>query len=129
MAEFARQDDPVLHAARGDAMRDLGRAEEATSAYSESLRLQPDNVVTLLARGNALASIDRLEEAALDFRRAAEMSSDPGLRASARFNEGNMRFIQGSMDEAIAAYEAALVADPSHAEAARWLREARSNGG
>ena len=129
MAESARPDDPVLHAARGDAMRDLGRGEEAAAAYTVSLRLQPNDVVTLLARGNALASIDRLDEAALDFERAAELASDPGLRASARFNEGNMRFIQGARDEAIVAYEAALDADPSHAEAAPWLREARSNGG
>ena len=129
IAESARPDDPVLHAARGDALRDLDRNEEAVAAYTRSLRLQPDDVVTLLARGNALASIDRLEEAALDFRLAATSTSDPGLQASARFNEGNMRFIQGSMSEAITAYEAALVADPSHAEAARWLKEARANGG
>ena len=129
IAESARPDDPVLHAARGDALRDLDRNEEAVAAYTRSLRLQPDDVVTLLARGNALASIDRLEEAALDFGLAAASTSDPGLRASARFNEGNMRFIQGSMPEAITAYEAALVADPSHAEAARWLKEARANGG
>ena len=128
VASSVRADDPVLHAARGDALRDLGRNAEAVTAYGDSLRIQPGDVVTRIAMGNALASIDRLDEAAIEFRLAASGASDSGVRASARFNEGNMLFILERMPEAITAYEAALAADPSHSEAAFWLEEARSHG-
>lgn len=125
IARLARDDDPVLHAARGDALRDVGRPELAAEAYARSIQLQPGDVPTRIARGNALAACERLDAAAIEFARAAELADDVGLRASARFNEGNMRFIQGRMADAVLAYEAALIADPGHGEARRWLEEAK----
>ena len=122
------REDALLHAARADALRDLGRCEEAVEACEVSLRIEPGDVRTRIVMGNALAECGRLAEAATVFRIAAETSRDPVLRASARFNEGNMHFIQDRMADAIVAYEAAVAADPSHFRAAQGLEEARRRG-
>ena len=119
------REDPLFHAARADALRDLGRCEEAVEACAASIRIEPGNVRTRIVMGNALADCGRLAEAASVFRTAAEKAREPALRASARFNEGNMHFIEERMEDAIAAYAAALEADASHAAAARGLEEAR----
>ncbi|MDG2134516.1 MAG: tetratricopeptide repeat protein [Phycisphaerales bacterium] len=119
------REDPLFHAARADAFRDLGRCEEAVEACEASLRIEPGNVRTRIVMGNALAECGRLAEAAAVFRNAAETARDPVLRASARFNEGNMHFIEDRMADAIVAYEAAVAADPSHLRAAQGLEEAR----
>ena len=119
------RNDPLFHAARADALRDLGRCEEAVEACAASIRIEPGNVRTRIVMGNALADCGRLAEAAIVFRTAAEQAREPALRASARFNEGNMHFIEQRMEDAIAAYAAALAADASHAGAAQGLEEAR----
>lgn len=117
--------DPLFHGIRADAMRDLGRYEEAVEACAASLRIDPGDVRTRIVMGNALADCGRHAEAAAVFRTAAEDARDPAIRASARFNEGNMHFIEDRMNEAIVAYRAALAADASHVRAAQGLEEAR----
>ena len=127
VAERARPLDPALHAARGDAYRAVGRPEDAIVSYRAALDIQPGDVLLRLAIGNALTELDRLDEAAASFAEAASLATDSGLVASARFNEGNMRYRQDRLDEAITAYEAALAADPGHAGARRWLGHARED--
>ncbi len=127
VAEKARPRDSALHAARGDALRAVGRPEGAIESYETALQLQPGDVILRLALGNALTDLDRLDEAADSFAEAAMLASDPRLVASARFNEGNMRYRQDRLAEAIVAYESALVADPEHAGARRWLGHARED--
>ena len=119
------REDSLLHAARADALRDLGRFEEAVAACEAALLIEPENVRIRIVMGNALAECGRLADAAAVFRSAAEVARDPALRASARFNEGNMHFIRNRMADAMVAYEAALAADSSHSRAAQGLEEAR----
>ena len=126
VAERSRPRDPALHLARGDALRMLGRDADAVAAYEIGATLQPGDPLVRLALGNALAAIDRLDEAADAFHEAAGLADDPPMIASAFYNEGNMRFRQDRLAEAMAAYESALAADPTHAGARRWLQEARA---
>lgn len=127
VAERARPRDPALHAARGDALRSLGRSAEAIAAYESALAIQPSDAILWLALGNARTDLEQLDEAAEAFATAAATAVEPRLVASARFNEGNMRYRQDRLDEAIVAYEAALAADPDHAAARQWLGHARED--
>ena len=129
VAEKSRPRDPVLHLARGDAYRMLGRDADAVESYRIGAALQPGDPLVRLALGNALAAIEELDDAADAFHEAAGLADDPALVASAFYNEGNMRFRQERFAEAIVAYDAALLADPDHAGARRWLQEARALDG
>ena len=128
VAESARGDDAVLHAARGDALRDLGRPCEAIESYERAIELRPGDVMAMLALGNAFSECGRLDDAAGVFALVATSSPDPVIVGSARFNEGNMRFIQERWAAAASAYAAALEADPNHPRAAAGLEEARFRG-
>jgi len=113
--------------ALGDALRALGRPGEAVAVYRRADELDPA-VTIALAIGNALSEDQRPHEAAAVFEEAArraEAAGDRGLLASALYNLGNAHFRVDEMDLAIAAYRGALEAAPDHAEARRWLEEAR----
>ena len=129
IAEKARPRDPALHMARGDALRMLGRDADAVGSYEIGAMLQPGDPLVRLALGNALSAIDRLDEAADAFHEAAGLADDPAMIASAFYNEGNMRFRQDRLAEAVVAYESALAADPTHSAARRWLQEAKALDG
>lgn len=126
VARAARADDPVLHLGLGDAYRAVGRPSDAVDSYRVAIEILPGDAAARLALGNAFADLERLSEAAETFAAAAELAREPRLAASGRYNEANMWFRLGRFDDAVAAYEAALVADPGHERARRWLEEARA---
>jgi tetratricopeptide (TPR) repeat protein len=47
----------------GDALRDLGRPEEALAVYQGAIELEPDNDRLWKIKGNAFCRLDRYEEA------------------------------------------------------------------
>jgi tetratricopeptide (TPR) repeat protein len=103
------------HAARVDALVELGRYDEADAAAGEMLGLDLD--MTTLARASYLAELrGQLPTALAAMRRAA---GAPGLApentAYVQALLGNLLVYGGDPDAARAAYEAALALVPSHA--------------
>ncbi len=115
------------HAARGDALRMLGRPLEAIESYRRAERWRPTEPLLPLSRGNALAELGSLDEAAAAFALAAKLADaagEPSVAASGWFNLGNMHFIAERYLESVAAYDEALAREPDHAEAQHWRAEA-----
>lgn len=119
--------DPVVLGARGDALRMLGRFDEAARNYMLAAERAPSEPMYPLLAGNAWSEDGELARAVEAFTIAgsrAEACGDVALSASACFNLGNVHFKLGAFASAIEAYRAALERDPSHANARTWLREA-----
>lgn len=119
--------DPVVLGARGDALRMLGRFGEAGRNYMLAAERAPSEPMYPLLAGNAFSEDGEFARAVEVYTIAvsrAEACGDVALRASACFNLGNVHFKLGAFASAIEAYRAALAADPSHANARMWLREA-----
>ena len=117
----------AVRAARGDALRMLGRKREAIGEFEAAMALRPAEPLLPLAVANTLAdlgdddgSIAWLEHA----ERLALRGNRPELAASARFNIGNAHFRQGRYADALASYEATLRLDPAHPGAIEWRDEA-----
>jgi tetratricopeptide (TPR) repeat protein len=129
VATRTRGDAAVL-GARGDALRALGAPREAAANYALAAERAPSVALYPLLEGNALAELGDDAGALAAFARAASRASrDDGLRASAHFNIGNMHYRAGRIDDARDSYRRALEADPTHAEARRWLRETEDSDG
>jgi tetratricopeptide (TPR) repeat protein len=121
-----RADHAVL-GARGDALRMLGRFDEAGRNYALAAERAPTDALYPLLAGNAFGEAGDVERAAEAYAGAlgrARVSRDAALEASAAFNLGNLRFAQGSFAEAARAYRDALAADPAHEGARTWLPRA-----
>jgi tetratricopeptide (TPR) repeat protein len=105
-------DDPVLHFALGNALRERGELDEAIDAFRAAIRLQP-GVEPRNSLGIALAGQGKLEEAIAEFRAVIQL--DPG---DPRFhhNLGKALARRGTRDEAIVEYRAAIRLDPCDAE-------------
>jgi protein O-GlcNAc transferase len=97
----------------GEALRALGQVTAATAAYREALRLRADFVEVHNNLGLALHQQGELAHAAMSFQRALALKPD----AETFCNLGNVLRDQNAWDDAIAAYERALMLDPEFAEA------------
>jgi tetratricopeptide (TPR) repeat protein len=117
----------AVRAARGDALRALGRETEAVVEFQAAMELRPAEPLLPLAIANILADLGD-DEASIAWLERAESLALRGhrsaLAASARFNIGNAHFRQGRHADALASYEAALRIDPAHPGAIEWRGEA-----
>jgi tetratricopeptide (TPR) repeat protein len=52
---------PAAHYNRGNALRELGRLEDAIASYERALRLKPDFVGPLVNRARTLRDLGRLD--------------------------------------------------------------------
>jgi predicted O-linked N-acetylglucosamine transferase (SPINDLY family) len=102
------------HRHRGDALKALGRLEEATAAYRELIEIDRGDVDAMNRLG--LCFLERAElDAAIDiFRRAAHLAPDI---AEIHNNLGNALKHKGRGQEAAAAYRRAININPRFAEA------------
>ena len=102
--------DPALHAHGRRAS--VGRPEDAIVSYRVALDIQPGDVLLRLAIGtpHRTRSAGRVRRLV---RGGRVTRHRPGTRGCARFNEGNMRYRQDRLDEAITVYEAALAPTPA----------------
>ncbi|MDX6768008.1 MAG: tetratricopeptide repeat protein [Elusimicrobiota bacterium] len=115
-----------------------------TALWTRVLAVSPESGLALLHLGNEAARTGRPEDALDLFRRAqaSDPACLPALAAAdaaalktrpvcrkARSNEGAALAQLGRYDEARAAFETALAADPSDAAAARNLARLRASGG
>ena len=110
-----------LHAALGDAYREVGEPEEAAAAYRKALEHGPAFHDVRLRLGMALREAGRPRQAIAELERV--LRADPRQHA-ARVQLGVTHWSVGRQAEARAAWEAALVADPSLDEARSYLRMA-----
>ncbi len=109
-------EDPDV--AAGNAALEAGKATEAVQAYQRAKQRLGDSAGLTYNRALADAARGELEPAIEGYKTAASLSEDPRLRAKAQFALGNALRRTKKYDEALEAYQQALLADPS-LEAAR----------
>jgi len=107
-------DDPETHGNLGNALRDLGRLDEAVASYRRALELKPDFAAAHSNFANALCDLGRFQEAAASYRRALEIKPD---YPEAHNNLGNALRGLGQNDAAAASCRRALLLMPDFASA------------
>jgi predicted O-linked N-acetylglucosamine transferase (SPINDLY family) len=104
---------PAFHNNLGNALKALGKLQEAASSYAVALLHQPNHVGVLFNLGLVLQTQGQFEEAAACYRRALNLKPD---YADAHGNLGNTLQAQGKLEEAVASYGQALRHRPGYAE-------------
>ncbi len=106
---------PELHLARGLALFELQRLDDALAALDRALQQDERLVDAWTNRGNVLRALGRRDEALAAHDRAAALTPE---EAGVAFNRGNVLLELKRYDEAAAAYARALALDPSYPFAA-----------
>jgi predicted O-linked N-acetylglucosamine transferase (SPINDLY family) len=126
LADAAVRAEPSVgryHAARGDALRALGRLDEAEAAFARALELDAGSCEAHGGLGNVLALRGRIDDAIDAYREAIRL--DPSYH-KAQNNLGNALMKKGDLAGAVACFEAALAARPGlfrvHANLGNALR-------
>lgn len=104
---------PAFHNNLGNALKALGKLQEAAASYAGALVHKPNHVGALFNLGLVLQMQGKLEEAAACYRRALNHKPD---YAEALGNLGNTLQAQGKLEEAVACYGRALTYRPDYAE-------------
>ena len=99
---------------KGNALRELGRYEEALRCYDKALEIDLKDASAWNNKGIALHNLGRHEEALRCFDKALEI--DPKY-AVAWYNKGAALHKLGRYEEAIRCYNKALEIDPKHERA------------
>jgi Tfp pilus assembly protein PilF len=109
---------PDVAVSLGCALHLLGNYQEAVAAYDAALAMAPALAPAWNNRGNALLALCRHGDAGASYSRALELA--PELQ-DARVALATCYQALGRVEEALAACETVLEADPGHAEA-HWNR-------
>jgi predicted O-linked N-acetylglucosamine transferase (SPINDLY family) len=107
-------DVAAAHNNRGNALKDLGRAEEALASFDRAIALKPDYAEAVYNRGNTLRELERFADAVASYDRAIALR--PGY-AEAFSNRGSALKQIERFDEALASYDRATALKPGYAEA------------
>ncbi len=116
----------------GRMLHDGGRLLDAVESFELALSIRPEDPRPAIMIGNAYSDLEWYDEAIEAYRRTVAIATrvnDRRAIASAEFNTANTHYRLGRWDEAVAAYRAALAADPTHAGAAQWLPMAEAAAG
>lgn len=111
----------------GDDFAAVGGKAQALTAYSDSIRLNPEFARGLYARGALLSGMGRDTEAAADLGKALRVGLAANIAASAHLMLGVLR--RGQVDEAIEEFRLALLLDSSLTEARKQLALALAGAG
>lgn len=117
--------DPAERNNAGNRLSANGDYDEAVLAYQAAQVADPENAVIYFNSADALVNADRLSDAERSLQLVIEQGEDE-LIANAWYNLGNIYFDVGNVDEAIVAYQEALLIDPTHADARYNLELANS---
>ncbi|RCJ26130.1 hypothetical protein A6770_26715 [Nostoc minutum NIES-26] len=94
---------------KGNALKNLGRNEEAIASYDQALKIQPDFHYAWNGKGNALKNLGRNEEAIASYDQALKIQPDFHYAWNGK---GNALKNLGRNEEAIASYDQALKIQP-----------------
>jgi tetratricopeptide (TPR) repeat protein len=106
-------DDAEGHANLGNALRVVGRLDQAVRSYRRALDIRPDFAEAQLALADSLRILGQLDAAVASYRRALILVPD---RADAHGNLGTALDGLGQVDAAVASYRQALEIEPDSAE-------------
>jgi predicted O-linked N-acetylglucosamine transferase (SPINDLY family) len=98
---------------RGNALRDMGRLEEAFAAYGRVLQVEPDSLAALNNRGTLLLRLMRFEEAVEHFDRILALAPS---NVDALANRGIALMHLKRYGEAVAALDGAIAREPGFAK-------------
>lgn len=107
-------DDAEAHYNLGNALKSLGRLDDAVASYHRVIKFKPDLAQAHNNLGNALKDLGQPEEAVACYHRALRFKPH---YAEAHYNLGNALKDLGRLKEAVASYHLALNSRPDFAEA------------
>ncbi len=99
---------------RGNALRGLGRHEEALASFDKAITLKPDYAEAFYNRGVALQDLGRFEEALASYERAIALRPH---YIEALNNRGSIFRCLKRLDEALASYDSAIALKPDYVDA------------
>jgi tetratricopeptide (TPR) repeat protein len=109
-------DRALLHAYRGDALRELTRVRAAVAAYEQALALAPDLAHALGNLGLTLLALGEHERARTLCERACALAGPGGADAARPWiSLGTLRRREGELEPAMAAYAEAHARDADNA--------------
>jgi Flp pilus assembly protein TadD len=113
-AILTTQDDAELQFARGTALNATGQHAKACAAFARSLSLQPNHAACWLNMGNASTDLEDLDSAETLYRTAIRLDAK---LVEAHVSLGYVLTMQGRLNEAMAACEAAIALRPDFPQA------------
>jgi protein O-mannosyl-transferase len=119
-------DNDIAQNNLGNALRQIGRLDEAITHYQNALLIRPDYAEPHNNLGSILGQLGRTDEAIAQFQMALQINPD---FAEARYNLGNAFLRKGKVDEAITYFQEALQSKPDFAEAHNKLGNALQQRG
>jgi protein O-GlcNAc transferase len=125
-APASSSDNAAQHFEAGNALKALGRTDEAVACFQQAIALEPDFAEAHINLGLALRERGQFDEAIAAYERAlAIQPANPRIHNSL----GNVHLAQARLDAATAAYRQALALDPDHVEARNNLGIALKSAG
>ena len=113
-ANSVRPDDPAVLMNLGNALRDLGRLEEALEQYTHVTRAQPDFAPAFRAHGMILVMLGRAEEALAFLGQAVQLRPED---ADANCDLGVGLDAAGRKQSALQCFDRAVALNPGHGHA------------
>ena len=107
-------DDAEVHNNLGNALKDIGRLDDAVASYRRALAIKPDLTEAYNNLGFVLRDLGRLDDAVASYRRALEIKPDFAI---AHNNLGLALRDLGRLDDAVASFLRALEIKPDYAPA------------
>jgi predicted O-linked N-acetylglucosamine transferase (SPINDLY family) len=110
----AMPNNPVAHNNYANALKDLGRYQEAMASYDRALALDPGYAEAHSNRGSTLLAVKRPEAALESYSTAIRLRPD---HAAAHYSRGIVLHELGRVNEALESYARALAIQPRFADA------------
>ncbi len=112
---------PATYSNLGNALKRLGRLDEALVSYRKAISMNPDSAVMYCNLGVLLKDIGQLDEAIEKYKTAISINPD---FAEAHCNLGILFNELGQLNEAISSYKIAISSNPDYAKAHHYLSRA-----
>lgn len=120
----------------GNKLYEQKKYKEATQAYMDAIKKNPNNATGLFNLGNALYQQKQYDATRKALEAAAKVSKDKGSRSAADYNTGNTYMQERKWEDAISSYKQALRNNPQDADAKynlsyaeQMLKKQQQNGG
>jgi predicted O-linked N-acetylglucosamine transferase (SPINDLY family) len=101
---------PEAHSNLGNAIKDLGRFDDARDCYLRALAISPDYAEAHFNLGFSLENLGRLDDAVASYRQAIALNAN---FSDAHNNLGNVLKGQGHLDAALASFRRAFEIEPN----------------